>query len=260
MSANPIFFAHANGFPASSYQHFWQYLTPHPVLYEEVLSPGVKPIRRSWREVVPQLIQSIEKQASGPVIGLGHSFGSVLTWMAAQERPDLFQQIIIMEPPFLPPSWRLIIGLLRLTGFAERLMPLAKQALNRKDHFVDRDEAAAYWGSKKFFQAFEPRCFDDYLKHGLREDKEGGYTLTIPKVKEANIFLNAPRRFGDTKVSMPAHYIYASRGNTLPEANVKAQQKRFPSFQFHRWEGGHMFPLEAPEAAAKKVLSLIGEG
>ncbi|MEL7530941.1 MAG: alpha/beta hydrolase [Bacteroidota bacterium] len=259
MSADlsPVFFAHANGFPSTSYQHFFKYLQPYQVYHEDVLSPGAKRIRRSWGEVVPQLIDSIERQANKPVIGLGHSFGTVILLRAAQQRPDLFKQLIIMEPPLLPLKIRVMIGLMRGLGLAERYMPLAKQAHNRKDHFSSHEEARTYWGQKKFFQSFDPVCFEDYVQNGLVPDPKGGFNLKIPKEKEANIFSFTPSRFGDTSMSIPAHYIYATHGHILLPANRQSQEKKFPDFQFYEWKGGHMFPLESPQEAASLIKSLI---
>lgn len=252
-----IFFAHANGFPATTYQHFLGKLQPYEVFYEDVLSPGFQPIKHSWQEVVPQLIDSIERQASKPIVGLGHSFGAVVMFRAAQQRPDLFRQIIMMEPPLLSFKLRLFLALIRGVGLAERLMPLAKQAHNRKDHFVSREEAQSYWGQKRFFQSFDPACFEDYVQYGLVESADGGFRLKIPKSKEANIFIHPPSHFGDTSLNIPAHYLYATKGNTLPPASVKAYEKRFPDFNFHEWKGGHMFPLESPDEVGTLIKSLI---
>ncbi|MFK7924624.1 MAG: alpha/beta hydrolase [Bacteroidia bacterium] len=252
-----IFFAHANGFPATAYQHFFGKLSPYQVYYEEVLSPGTQPIKDSWDEVVSQLIDSIERQVSSPVVGLGHSFGAVVMFRAAQQRPDLFRQLIMMEPPLLAFKLRFSLTLLRGLGLAERLMPLAKQALNRKDHFNSREEARAYWGQKRFFQSFDPACFEEYVQYGLVAAEDGGFQLKIPKSKEANIFIHPPSRFGDTSLDIPAHYLYATKGNTLPAESVKAYEKRFSDFNFHEWKGGHMFPLESPEEVGTLIKSLI---
>lgn len=259
MSADlsPIFFAHANGFPSTSYQHFFSHLQPYPVLYEDVLSPGSKPIKTSWLEVVPQLIDSIERQAKAPVVGLGHSFGTVVLLRAAQQRPDLFKQLIMMEPPLLPFKVRFMIGLFRALGLAERFIPIARQAHNRKDHFDTLEEARTYWGQKKFFRSFDPDCFEAYIQNGLLPDPKGGFTLKIPKTKEANIFAMTPSRYGNTSLSIPAHYIYATHGNTLAPANRNSQEKKFPDFQFYEWKGKHMFPLETPQDAATLIKSLI---
>lgn len=253
----PIFFAHANGFPATAYQHFLSKLSPNNVYYEDVLSPGTQPINDSWEEVVPQLIDSIKRQVSQPIVGLGHSFGAVVMFRAAQQRPDLFRQIIMMEPPLLSTKRRLFLGLVRRIGLAERIVPFVKQALNRKDHFATRKEAKNYWGQKRFFQSFDPQCFEDYVQNGLVEAQNGGFQLKIPKSKEANIFTLPPSRFGDTSLNIPAHYLYATKGDTLALKSLSVYKKRFPDFKFHEWKGGHMFPLEAPEEVATLIKSLI---
>ena len=51
--------------------------------------------------LVDQVIDSIVRQAKGrKVIGLGHSLGSVLTLMASFRRPELFSQVIMLDPSY----------------------------------------------------------------------------------------------------------------------------------------------------------------
>ncbi len=60
------------------------------------------PVTLTWHYLVEQVIADIERQfPEQQVIGLGHSFGSLLTLMAAYKRPDLFSQLVIMDPPFV---------------------------------------------------------------------------------------------------------------------------------------------------------------
>lgn len=60
------------------------------------------PITRDWRYLVDEVIADIEQQFSQQqVIGLGHSFGGLVTLMAAYRRPELFSKLVIMDPPFV---------------------------------------------------------------------------------------------------------------------------------------------------------------
>ncbi len=59
------------------------------------------PIDNHWKSLTQQVIDSIVRQAHGrPVIGLVTFWVSVLTFQAALQRPELFSQMIMMDPPF----------------------------------------------------------------------------------------------------------------------------------------------------------------
>lgn len=74
-----------------------------------------------------QVISDIEQQfPRQQVIGLGHSFGSLLTLMAAYKKPQLFSQVIIMDPPFVIGSKAFLFEALQRLGSKsiEKLTPL----------------------------------------------------------------------------------------------------------------------------------------
>lgn len=255
MALAPIVFVHANGFPASSYQYFFSQLAPYPVAGPEIIGLGAYPLKQSWADWVPELVEYIEKHYQEPVVGLGHSMGAVITFMAAQQRPDLFQQVIMMDPPLFAHRMRFFISLVRRLGLAERLVPIARKALRRKDHFQNREEARAYWLQRRFFQRFHPQCFAEYLAHGLVENASG-VTLRIPKAMEAKIFTTSPGLSFSTEMTVPNHYILAREGVLKPFGWTE-QLDQFTQTEFVFWDGGHMFPLEQPEATAELIRSLI---
>ena len=48
------------------------------------------------------LIDYVERNAGGSaIIGIGHSLGGILTFLAAYRRPELFKGIIMLDPPQL---------------------------------------------------------------------------------------------------------------------------------------------------------------
>jgi pimeloyl-ACP methyl ester carboxylesterase len=256
MSLPNIFFAHANGFPASSYEYFFAQLAPYEVSAPEILGMNEKyPLKHRWHDLVPELIEELEKGHQEPVIGLGHSFGAVVMFLTAQQRPELFRQVIMMDPPIFDRKMRLAISITRKLGLAKRLVPIARNALRRRDHFRSREDAKNYWLSRTFFQSFHPQCFEDYLTHGLVQSDDG-VKLRIPKETEAHIFTATPGLRLSGRVEVPSHWIIPSNG-VLKPFGWREQQRKFAQTQFVFWEGNHMFPLEQPLETAEKILSLI---
>ena len=91
-------FAHANGFPAGSYNAMFSALPKNfNRLHVERFGHDPQfPVNGNWRNQVHELIKHVRKENtdSRGVFGVGHSFGAVITYMAACEAPELFLSLI----------------------------------------------------------------------------------------------------------------------------------------------------------------------
>jgi len=257
-----IQFSHATGIPARTYDYLFELLAPHEVRYVEAFGIGKFKMGKNWDSMVDELIDSISSQPE-PVVGIGHSFGAVLTMRAVAKRPELFRQVILLDPPFLDRKTRFIIRWgRRILGLnqAIHLVPIAKQAANRKDTFASLDEARTYWKPKPFFKRWHPRCFEDYVTHALIPDGKGSLSLRTPRKLEAEIFVRTPGDFGPTHVDVPSHYLHAAKkGIVSPEEIANYHQKAFTDTGFISVDAGHMFPVEMPEKTADMIKRLILE-
>ncbi len=257
-------FTHANGIPSASYQKFFHCLGPEfdlkaiPVIG---LDPQY-PVTLTWQYLVKQVIADIERQfPARQVIGLGHSFGSLLTLMAAYKRPDLFSQVVIMDPPFvIGPQSVIFEGLQKLRFKAVDKITPAAITLKRKDHWCSFDEAYTSLRNNRLFKNFDQQCFDDYFAHALTEDhSRGGVTLRIPKAVEAEIFRTVPAWWWRTPrkaPKVPVHLITAEQSHFYQQGLPQGMKKTY-GIEFSVVEGGHMFPLERPEYSAQWVKKMI---
>lgn len=252
----PIHFAHSNGFPASTYSHFFKYLAPHPISFVECLGHGEFRVKTNWRPLGDEIITAIETQADEPVIGLGHSLGAVSIFFAAQKRPDLFKKIIMMDPPITKPLKRLLFVVARSTGLISLIPSPALKAKKRKRNFRSKEEAYTYWRKKKLFQPFKEECFKDYVEHGLKPEGDR-FTLTFSADLEYKFFCTAPGRLGKTRIEIPSFFIYSSSHQVLQPADIEANKRVFDNTTFIPADGGHMFPLEKPEDTATIIKSII---
>ncbi|MGE8559826.1 MAG: alpha/beta fold hydrolase [Acinetobacter sp.] len=261
-----IHFTHANGIPAQSYQKFFTYFKKEFDL-KAIPMIGMNPqypITHDWRYLVDQVIDDIEQQFSArKVIGLGHSFGSLVTLMAAYKRPDLFSQLVIMDPPFVIGSKSPIFEMakkLKLKAI-DQFTP-AGITLKRTDHWENYAQAYASMRHNQLFKYFDENCFQDFLACGLEEDpKRGGLTLAVPKSIEAQIFRTVPAWWWRTPRKAPAvpvHLISAQNSPFYKQGFPQGMQKTY-GIEFSVVEGGHMFPLEQPEKTAEQVKHIIAE-
>ena len=261
-----LYFAHANGFPADCYQVFFApFAAQYEVKYLPVLAMNPDyPVTPTWHLLVDEVIADITAQADGnKVVGVGHSFGSLLLLMASYKRPELFEQVVLMDPPFLMGKKTALLEVAQKfkLSMVDRATP-ALLAVKRVDFWPSRDVAYKSLRHKSIFKRFDERCFQAYMAHGLVEDSaRDGVTLRIPKALEADIFRTVPSWWWRTPKSppqVPVHLLTASDSifyqHGFPQ--LIQQQYRIP---YSVVEGGHMFPLETPEATAAIVLEIIAQ-
>ena len=204
-----------------------------------------------------ELIEDIEKRGSGPVWGVGHSLGGVITLWASVLRPDLFQEIILLDPPLMGWKRRLFTRIFSPIGLLDRMVPIIRNARNRRKDFSSREEAFEYWQPKPFFKNFDPKAFRDYVEHGLKENNDGTFELVISPKLEAQIFTTSPRSLNFGNISTPCHYVYAQNRGVLIGNEIEEHKKRWPMMTFIPYAGSHMFPLEEPEKVGELIRNLI---
>lgn len=260
----PIHFTHANGIPAGSYAKFFQaFDAKYKIKAIPVLGMSAQfPVTYTWSHLVSQVIQDIEQQfPNQQVIGLGHSFGSLVTLMAAYQRPDLFSQLVIMDPPFVIGGKSFIFeGIQKLKLKAIDKITPAGMTLKRNDHWQSFEEAYAALRNNRLFKSFDEQCFNDYFSHGLQTDEQrGGVTLSIPKHVEAHIFRTVPAWWWRTPrkaPNVPVHLITAAQSPFYKQGLPEGMKKNY-GIDFSIVDGGHMFPLESPDLTAQTVKKII---
>lgn len=253
----PIQFSHANGFSAKTYRYFFECLKSAPISYVEQFGMGKYPAGLGWEQISLELIEDIERKHTEPVIGIGHSLGGVLTLLAAQQRPELFRQIILFDPPFFRPWKQWGMRIATKTGLMQLVPPMSK-AKSRRTEFDNFEQAYTYFKSKALFRHFHEECFKDYVQYGLKPAANGkGLTLSIPALVEFRFFMSTPNNIGTMPLQVPATLLRAQQGSVLSEKDIKWYRQAFPKMTFIEVKGSHLFPFEKPEEVGALVRSLI---
>lgn len=260
-----IHFAHANGIPAQVYQKLLNALKDDfDVICVPVLGADRRyPIDNHWEGLTREVIDNIVKTAQGrKVIGIGHSLGGVLTFKAAIQRPELFEQVLMLDPPLIMGKESFFLHMAKTLKLkAVDSMSPAALSLRRRDHWESREQAAELLRPKGFYQHFDADCFNDYMQYALKDDLvRGGVELTIPKMDEVEIFRTNPSLWWlpQPKLQIPVHMLVAEQGPFLARKFPHKVLKKF-KVPFSVTEGGHMFPLEKPMETAEKVKRIIAQ-
>jgi pimeloyl-ACP methyl ester carboxylesterase len=253
-----LHFSHANGFPAACYRKFFGCLeTDFRISSINCIGHDQSyPVTDGWPHLVAQLIDHLGAHCRAPVVGVGHSLGGYLTFMAAVQRPELFKCIVLLDAPILGPFKGTAFGMLKRLGLADRITP-AHATRERRREWPSVEEMIAHFRRKKIFRDFDPECLSDYATLGTAAEDARVRLLFDPEI-EYRIYRSFPHDlvYYCNRLKLPAGFIGGRQSNELRRVGL-AHTRR--SFRLRRIEGGHLFPFERPQAAAAAVRELAAE-
>lgn len=193
MIRNVIHFAHANGFPARTYDKLFSYLSnDYEIGYlERHAHNPIFPVTDNWFRLKDELREEIRKRYGGaPIVGVGHSLGGVLHLLIAAENPEFYQQIVLLDAPVISRLSSRGLQILKLTKLIDRYSP-AQTTKFRRNLWETRDEAFEHFRRKPKFARFDADVLRDYVEHGLIETEKGFQLFFKPSI-EAAIYRTLP--------------------------------------------------------------------
>ncbi|WP_414830938.1 alpha/beta fold hydrolase [Alteromonas sp. H39] len=253
-------FGHANGFPAESYNVLFNALPAHwqRLSVSKFGHTPQYPVSANWRSQVDELIAHVKAKRpdSQPVYAVGHSFGAVISYMAACEQPSLFKGLIMFDPPLVTGVASLFFRLIKHTPYIDKLTP-ARLAASRRTTWPKSTDLVAYFKDKGLFKNMDKRCVEDYV-HAVTRLRGYHWHLTFNADVEAELFRNVPHNLHTYygKLACPAVLV------TAKDTTVCTEQRRNPFIKGNNLRhdvlpGGHMFVLERPEAVADYITATI---
>lgn len=255
-----LHFAHANGFPAPVYRKLLERLGErYQVGFLETIGHDSRyPVTDGWRHLRDETIAYIERSYPEPVVGVGHSLGGVLLFLAAVKRPDLFRALVILDSPLFGPLRSRGLQFAKLFGFMDRITP-ATATLHRRNDWASVEEVRRYFAGKRLFADFDPDCLADYARHGTVEQR-GRRKLRFSPQIESMIFRSLPHHYARLRgrLQVPLAYISGSETDVITPADL-AHLKRHFQARIYRQCGSHLFPFEAPLETADKILAAIAD-
>lgn len=261
MSKPLIHFAHANGFPAGSYNKLFRFMQDqaHIIALDKFAHDPDFPVSNNWLLQAEELIQFIEKSAKGPVFGIGHSMGSIVTFIAACKRPDLFKQLIMLDPPLVSGRYSLPIKLFKFFGLMHKITPSSLARKRRQEWPLDADLFTMYRG-KGIFRHMDLECLKDYLDASI-DKTDNCYKLNYSAEIEAELFDNIPDNLDAYKLpeNIPLTVMRGEFSEVTKASRISAFVKKNKAIVDEFPRGFHMFPLEQPELCAKILLDMLEE-
>ncbi len=251
-----LHFSHANGFPAPAYRSLFAKLEAS-FRISRIDALGMDPRHpptEGWPNLMRQVIEHIERGHTPTVIGVGHSLGGYLTFMAAVERPDLFRAVVLLDAPIIGAIKGRLLAATKRFGIVDRVTP-AGVTRERRAEWASLAEAEGHFRGKKLFRHFAPEALRDYVRCGLVDDGKKLRLMIDPAI-EYQIYRTVPHDLHRllAKLKVPAGFIGGAQSDVVRRVGLSTMRKA--GFAFRRVPGGHLFPFEHPDLAAKAIVEM----
>jgi len=249
-----IQFSHANGFPAKTYTKIFDLLEDYDISTIDIHTTSINLEKINWDDLTDEIIECVKKLRQ-PVVGIGHSLGGILTILAAAKEPNIFQSVILLDPPIFMPLKRLMINILRNFKMDDVFSPAGKSK-KRRDHFDSIKQAFEYFQSKDLFKNFNQKVLQDYVKYGLVE-VENGLILKIPVKSEVAIFRNFIIKYPRSIFNVNGVLAYGVKNSIYWKSDLRWINKKFRKLKIIPFPGTHLFPFENPESTAMLIKRFL---
>lgn len=201
---------------------------------------------------VPAVMDDLGLPASG-VIGMGHSYGGALTLRLADQQPQRFRALVLLDPILLPtPHW---LGVKLASALGRN--PIANAARRRRACWPDRAALQQRLAGRGIYRGWTEDAFHHFVEHASRDSAEGR-VLCCPPAIEAAVFEQpfypwvAVRR-----LAVPTLLLYGRDSYPFFPATIRRVRALAPQVQVQAMAGGHGFMLEDPAATTAAIARFL---
>ena len=261
----PLHFLHANGYPPECYKPLLNLLQTHYHVFGMLLRPlwkGAEPDEmRNWQAFSEDLLQFLAGQP-GPVIGVGHSIGAIVTLRAAMQDPGKFRALILIDPVLFLPSRLIAWKFFHTLGLADRVHPLINGAKKRRRIFNDLEQVFRGYRNRGVFRYMSDENLRIYIEGMTRSTANGTYELVYSPEWEAQIYRTGLQDFDIwrnlPKLNIPTLFIRGAETDTFLENAARLVKRMQPKVQIETLEKStHLLPLERPEKIFNIMQSFL---
>lgn len=253
---------HATGFHGRLWDYIINRFPNRHVIAWDMRSHGLSEnaaFPKLWTELGEDLFAIVDALELNQIYGVGHSCGGHLAILAAAKYPEVFKDLLLLDPVIFPKP---------LLPMFEKLAQQDHPVAKRRNEWVDVDEMFNRFKDRAPYNSWIPEILRDYCEYGLTPSDSGeGYQLACPPTAEAEIYRTC---YGD--------HIYSLLNKIkTPTTIVRAKRRRAdqPLFDFSpspTWEllaenmsnakdiyvpdHSHFLPMENPHAVLNMMVQM----
>jgi len=260
-----LLFLHANSYSSKMYQSFLEPLSKEYNIWSPDL-PGHGESRwngriAAWSDLADYYITQLEKSPPPqPMVAMGHSIGGIVIMLMVLKRPAWFDKVILLDPVMLP-TW--ILGLMRILRLFSltHLIPLAKSAVRRKNHFDSKAAAQEHYSKKSIFSRWEPVFMEAYVDSCLRENGKGAFQLACAPQLESSIYQSIPLNVWrlPQRLQTQALFIIGGHSDTVNHRGIKRLKRSRGNHIVKTVPAGHLFPFEKPAESMAVIKDYLAQ-
>jgi pimeloyl-ACP methyl ester carboxylesterase len=186
--SDPILLLHATGFHSRCWNQVIK-LLPGQHIYAVDLrfhggSGDVGEV--DWGVLVEDIRLLVQKLELRNIVGVGHSIGGHLLARTAAALPEMFKQLVLIDPVIMTPK-----VFEQLHQYAEQIDATDHPVSRRKNQWQDSEEMFQRFREKPPFDSWQEAALRDYCDYALHPSDESGYRqLLCDPLNEASIYLN----------------------------------------------------------------------
>jgi pimeloyl-ACP methyl ester carboxylesterase len=267
-SGPDLHFLHANGYPPATYQPLLNLLKTRHHVFGMQLRPlwtdaNMQDIK-SWHPFSGDLLRFLSDHEPGPVIGVGHSIGGIVTLRAALRDPGKFRALVLFDPVLFVPSFLVLWNLVRAVGLGNRLHPKIPGALKRRKTFDDLEQVFQAYRTRPVFRYMSDESLRAYIAGITKPKAGGGHELVFSPEWEAHIYRTGLLDFDIWrdlgKLKVPALIIRGAETDTFLEKSANLVKRKNPPIRLETLENStHILPLEHPQKIFNIMSSFLKE-
>ena len=218
---------------------------------------------QDWHPYSDDLLRFLSDHQAGPVIGVGHSIGGIVTLRAAMREPKKFSALILLDPVFFIPPVLRAWNFVRAIGLGEKAHPLIPAAKRRRRTFENLDIVFRSYRTKPVFRYMSDESLKGYIAGITQPKADGnGYELVYTPEWETHIYLTGLRDHdlwrGLASFDVPTLIIRAAETDTFLPSAEKLVKKKNPKIRVHTMEKAtHILPLEHPQEVAEIIKDFL---
>ncbi len=218
----------------------------------------------NWQKMADTIAEAIYQEAdvknNGPLIGIGHSMGAILTVLAAAKYPDLFSEIILLDPVFFKNEMIIAQQLMLATG-AWRHRALVKSVSARTSQWPNLEVMQSEIANKSFYKPWHPQVIKDYCQYSTVTNNDNSVSLSCSPKWEASIFGSYAKGLWRAvrKTELPINILLANKTYFFIPSAVKRAAKMNKNIQWQKFGNHHCFPMEQPLETAAILTRIMAK-